>query len=62
MRDQIDLATKKEAQFQRMLINNMDAVFKLFFTGMSVLRVKKKSTAGQPANQEENKVKYDHIE
>lgn len=41
-RAQIELATQQEGSFQTMLVNNMDAVFKLFFTGMSVLRVKRK--------------------
>ena len=46
-----------------MLVNNMDAVFKLFFTGMSVLRVKRK----QPEDKKKDtklikKNKYEHIE
>lgn len=47
-----------------MLVNNMEAVFKLFFTGMSVLRVKRKSS--KPSENKEGsatkKAKYEHIE
>lgn len=62
--EQVALATEQEGSFQKMLVNNMDAVFKLFFTGMSVLRVKRKRAGtndnldGSPSK----KAKYDHIE
>lgn len=67
-RAQVQLATQQEGSFQTMLVNNMDAVFKLFFTGMSVLRVKrkKKSTEAPSGVKIESKLKkkaaYEHIE
>ena len=49
-----------------MLVNNMDAVFKIFFTGMSVLRVKRKKqqddaqgNRGSPAKKSST---FEHIE
>ena len=49
-----------------MLVNNMDAVFKLFFTGMSVLRVKRKQKPSKDEDQDEadvkKKARYEHIE
>ena len=61
---QIALATEQEGSFQKMLVNNMDAVFKLFFTGMSVLRVKRKRPDAQENKDgsPSKKAKYDHIE
>jgi len=41
-----------------MLVNNMEAVFKVFFSGVSVLRVKSK----RAAQKKERRGKYDHIE
>lgn len=63
-RAQVDLATEQENSFQKMLVNNMDAVFKLFFTGMSVLRVKRKrgETADKMGGSASKKSKFDHIE
>ena len=31
---------KQEKNFQKMLVNNMESVFKIFFRGMSTVRVK----------------------
>ena len=61
---QVALATEQEGSFQKMLVNNMDAVFKLFFTGMSVLRVKRKRADAQEKREgsASKKAKYDHIE
>ena len=65
-RAQVQLATEQEGSFQTMLVNNMDAVFKLFFTGMTVLRVKRKKKAGEAEGKRgsspQKKAKYDHIE
>lgn len=50
-----------------MIVNNMDAVFKLFFTGMSVLRVKRKQQPNSATNEKKDgeaakKSSYQHIE
>ena len=34
---------KQEKNFQKMLVNNMESVFKIFFRGMSCIRVKPES-------------------
>lgn len=31
---------QQEKNFQKMLVNNMESVFKIFFRGMSTIRVK----------------------
>ena len=33
----------EETNFQRMLINNMEAIFSIFFQGMTVVRVRNKN-------------------
>ena len=35
-------AAAREMSFQKMLINNMESVFKIFFRGMTVTRVRSK--------------------
>jgi len=45
-----------------MLVNNMDAVFKIFFTGMTVLRVKRKKSSGDADHSPVKKSKFEHIE
>ena len=44
---------KQEKNFQKMLVNNMESVFKIFFRGMSTVRVKQ--------NKNKEKGKY-HLE
>lgn len=39
--------TEREVHFQKMLINNMESVFKIFFRGMQVTRVRSKRDAEQ---------------
>jgi hypothetical protein len=35
---------QQERNFQKMLVNNMESVFKIFFRGMSTLRVRQSSS------------------
>jgi hypothetical protein len=35
-----EVLRQQERNFQKMLVNNMESVFKIFFRGMATLRVK----------------------
>ena len=37
----------QEEKFQKMLVNNMESVFKIFFRGMKTIRVKSESFSSQ---------------
>jgi len=41
---------KQEKNFQKMLVNNMESVFKIFFRGMSTVRVKSKNEKDNKGN------------
>ena len=37
----------QERNFQKMLVNNMESVFKIFFRGMSTIRVQQDDSSGE---------------
>lgn len=61
-KEQIQQAALQECNFQRMLINNMESVFKIFFRGMKVVRVKSKRDRAAEQPKDRPRGGYEHIE